>query len=98
MTATHAGSLDAAATAAAKRFLVIDDDADLREAEVELFRTDGHEVEGASDGRLGLEAAVGWKPDVILLESALHGAMSAGELVDRLRADPRTAAIPVILI
>jgi CheY-like chemotaxis protein len=91
----RANLLDAAA---AKRVLVVDDDADLRETEVGLIRAEGREATGAEDARLGLEVARGWQPDVILLESALHGAMSAAELAEALEADPRTAAIPVILI
>ncbi len=98
MTANLAGSFDAAHARAAKRVLVIDDDEELRETEVELIRGEGREVAEAEDARLGLEVARVWKPDVILLESALHGAMSAPELVEALGTDPRTAAIPVILI
>ena len=87
--------LDAAVT---KRVLIVDDDEELRETEVDLIRAEGREATGAEDARLGLEVARGWKPDVILLDSALQGAMSAQELAEALGADPQTSAIPVILI
>jgi CheY-like chemotaxis protein len=51
----------------------------------------------AVHGRLGLELALVHQPDLILLDRHLPD-MPGEEVLDRLRADPRTAGIPVIVI
>jgi signal transduction histidine kinase/CHASE3 domain sensor protein len=51
----------------------------------------------AVQGRLGLELAVVHHPDLILLDRHLPD-MTGEEVLDQLRADPRTAGIPVIVI
>ena len=51
----------------------------------------------ALKGSLGLELAVQHQPDLVLLDSHLPDL--PGQLVlQRLRADPRTAAIPVVVV
>jgi signal transduction histidine kinase/CHASE3 domain sensor protein/ActR/RegA family two-component response regulator len=51
----------------------------------------------AVQGRLGLQLASIHQPDLILLDRHLPD-MRGDELLDRLRTDPRTAGIPVIVI
>jgi len=51
----------------------------------------------AVQGRLGLELAFVHQPDLILLDRHLPD-MPGEEVLDQLRADPRTAGIPVIVI
>jgi signal transduction histidine kinase/CHASE3 domain sensor protein len=64
----------------------------------ELLRRAGAPVPlSAVQGRLGLELALVHQPDLILLDRHLPD-MPGEEVLDRLRADPRTAGIPVIVI
>jgi hypothetical protein len=51
----------------------------------------------AQTGQLGLQLAREHHPDVILLDRHLPDQLG-GEVLDQLRADPRTADIPVIMI
>lgn len=66
-------SADPAAIGAdtARRFLVVDDEADVRESLVTLLRLHGHEVEAAHDGLEAVESAARFRPDVILLDIGL---------------------------
>jgi signal transduction histidine kinase/ActR/RegA family two-component response regulator len=51
----------------------------------------------ATDGRAGVEVARRYQPDVILMDNNMP-VMGGMEALDRLRADPSTAAIPVIAV
>jgi signal transduction histidine kinase len=78
------------------RVLVIDDNADLREYIGSLLAP-GYEVSSTNDGLKGLAAARTDLPDIIVSDVMMPG-LSGIELVRELRADPRTASIPVILL
>jgi diguanylate cyclase (GGDEF)-like protein len=79
------------------RILVVDDDPDIaRFIEVNL-RTQGHEVEMASDGVEALERAVDWRPDLALID-VMMPRMDGFEVVERIRANPRTANMSIILL
>jgi CheY-like chemotaxis protein len=73
------------AAAARRRVLVVEDNADAREALCTALRLDGHEVHEAADGPAGLEAAVRLSPDVALLDVGLPG-LDGYELAQRIRA------------
>lgn len=62
------------------------------------FLTDrGHKVRPAINGEIGLKAASKAPPDVILLDIQMPG-LNGFEVCQRLKADPATAAVPVIFI
>ncbi len=62
-----------------------------------VLRTKGHDALDADDGLTGLKIAREQKPDIII--SDIHmGNMSGWELLDALRKEPETAAIPFILM
>jgi CheY-like chemotaxis protein len=76
--------------------LIIDDD----EAARYVIRRSVREpmqFEEASDGASGLAAAARLAPGVIFLDLAMPG-MTGDEVLERLAADPRTSAIPVIVV
>ena len=81
-----------------RRVLVVDDEEHIREiAAVSLELTAGWEVRQARSGTEGIEAAIRWAPDAILLDVMmpdLDGAAAFG----RLQADDRTARIPVVFL
>jgi PAS domain S-box-containing protein len=68
-----------------RRVLVIDDNVDAAESLALLLRVSGHEVRTAHDGPAGLEAALAFRPEVVLLDIGLPG-MNGYEVARRLRA------------
>ena len=80
-----------------KRVLVIDDEATVRTLVALSIEGPDCKVEAFSDGRDALEALGGDYPDLILLDLGLPG-MTGDEVLRRLRADRKTASIPVVLL
>jgi diguanylate cyclase (GGDEF)-like protein len=81
----------------AERILVVDDDPDIaRFIEVNL-RTQGYEVGMASDGVEALERATADRPDLALID-VMMPRMDGFEVVERLRANPRTSNMSIILL
>ena len=79
------------------RLLVVDDDPDIaRFIEVNL-RTHGFEVHLASDGVEALERAQEIRPDLVLVD-VMMPRMDGFQVVDHLRADPRTANTSIIML
>ncbi len=77
--------------------LVADDDRDIvRFLEVNLV-IEGIEVVTAHDGRDALAKALELRPNLILLDVMMPG-MDGYEVCAKLRADPRGANIPVIML
>ena len=74
--------------------LVIEDDRATATYICDALELEGYTVRGAVDGA-GLEAACKDHPGVILLDINMQG-MDGVEVSQRLRADPATAAIPII--
>jgi CheY-like chemotaxis protein len=80
-----------------KRVLVIDDEQTVRSLVSLSLEGPDCKVEAFCDGRDALEALTAEKPDLILLDIGLPG-MPGDEVLRRLRADHRTASIPVVLL
>ncbi len=81
-----------------RRVLLVDDEELIREvATVSLAKVGGWEVLTASSGEEGLGKAAAEQPDAILLDVMMPGLDGPGTLA-RLRADPATAAIPVVFL
>ena len=81
----------------AARVLVADDNADMRDYLTRLLRSAGHRVEGVTDGQAALEAARAHQPDLIVSD-VMMPRLDGLQLVAALRADPRTAGTPVLLL
>ena len=79
------------------RILVIDDEEDLVELVRYNLEQEGFQVKSASDGESGLAVARQELPDLILIDLMLPG-MDGLELCRSLRAENRTASIPVIML
>ena len=80
------------------RILIVDDDIAVRLRVRDLLEKPGScEVLEASDGFDGLELAAEHRPDVILLDLMMPG-LSGLDVCTRLRADPRTREIPIIIL
>ena len=68
----------------ARRVLVVDDNVDAATMLAALIRQLGHEVQIVHDGSAALEAAEGYRPEVILLDIGMPG-MNGFEVARRLR-------------
>lgn len=79
------------------KILIADDDVIL--TEMLRFRLEGsrHEVITASDGREALTKANEEHPDLIILDSMMP-VIAGPEALAMLRADPRTAATPIVML
>jgi len=80
------------------RILIIEDDSDIAlSLKYNLERDGGYAVAVAHDGIGGLREARASAPDLVILDLALPG-LDGIELCRRLRAEPGTASIPVIML
>ncbi|KQW03230.1 SpoIIE family protein phosphatase [Streptomyces sp. Root369] len=78
------------------RLLVVDDNADMRAYLTQLLQPD-YDVLLAADGRAALEMAQA-QPVEMVLSDVMMPRMDGFELVRALRADPRTARLPIVLL
>lgn len=77
--------------------LVVDDEPDILSVLVYHLSRDGYRVNTAVNGHGALAAAHADRPDLVILDLTLPG-MDGYEVLRRLRREPRTAMIPVILL
>jgi len=77
--------------------LVIDDDPATREAAVAEFLGADVPARGVGDGGAAIQAIAEDKPDVIALELALKGSMSATDVINQIKATMEWVDIPIIL-
>lgn len=75
--------------------LIIDDNDLNRDMLGRRFERRGFEVVDAADGETGLDLAWQIEPDLILMDMSMPG-LDGWETSSRLKADPRTMAIPII--
>ncbi|BBC28967.1 Histidine kinase [Streptomyces graminofaciens] len=78
------------------RLLVVDDNADMRAYLTRLLQPE-YEVLLAADGRAALETVLA-QPVELVLSDVMMPRMDGFELVRALRADPRTARLPIVLL
>ena len=76
--------------------LVIDDEPERTEQIADWFGTMQYEVIRAHSGQEGLERARDLQPDIIILDIRMPG-MDGHEVLLRLRRDPDTEGIPVVI-
>jgi CheY-like chemotaxis protein len=79
------------------RVLVVEDDPGVAQMLDDLLSDAGYCVLLADDGQAGFAQAVREQPSVVLSDFMLPG-MDGGQLIGKLRMDPRTRAIPVVLM
>jgi CheY-like chemotaxis protein len=79
------------------RVLLVDDYPDAREMYSEYLKFTGFDVVEAANGIEALQRAVDMGPDIILMDLSLP-VMDGWEATRRLKADARTADIPVVAL
>jgi len=80
-----------------RRVLVVEDSAVIRRLIDVCLRPANVEVVMREDGPGALEAAVSEAPDLVVLDIGLPE-MDGWEVLDRLRSDPRTDSLPVLVL
>jgi len=81
-----------------KKILIIDEDSSLFKIYNEMFSLDEIEVVGAKSGQEGLALVQSEKPDLIMLDIMLPGGMNGFDVLEKLKADPLTEKIPVVVL
>jgi DNA-binding response OmpR family regulator len=95
--AAAATSGPAAAARGRKTVLVVDDERDIAEMICYNLERNGFSAVAAHDGNQALELATKDRPDLIILDIMMPG-MDGTEVTRRLKADPRTASIPLVML
>lgn len=80
-----------------KKILIVEDEESLLKLESILLISKGFEVKGVANGRAALEAVAADRPDLILLDIMLPE-IDGFEVCERLKSDPDTRHIPVIML
>lgn len=97
-TVAQAAERVAKATAEGKVFiLVIEDDKFLRELLVRKLSSEGFDVQNAIDAEAAFTILEERKPRVILCDLILPG-IDGFEILRRIKADPKTADVPVVIL
>lgn len=78
------------------KILIIEDEPGFRRTYTDMFTHFGHTVLQAEDGEEGVRLAKTKRPDLILLDLVLPK-LSGYEVLAKVRQDPETRAIPVII-
>jgi CheY-like chemotaxis protein len=80
------------------RILIVDDESSMRFLLRLAFEMEGHEVQEAPNGLAAIHAVEqGRAPDLVATDFMMP-LMNGGELIARLRANPETTDVPVILV
>jgi DNA-binding response OmpR family regulator len=79
------------------RVLIVDDERTLARVIGIRFEAAGFEIDTAFSGESGIEAAINRPPAAIVLDVRMPD-LTGFEVLDRLRADPRTASVPVVFL
>jgi len=79
------------------QILVVEDNPMNMELAVDILETYGYEITPAEDGFKALERVKDTKFDLILLDMQLPG-MDGPEVLEKLKADPATSAVPVVAL
>ncbi|OXM54577.1 histidine kinase [Amycolatopsis thailandensis] len=79
------------------RVVIADDNADMREYLTRLLAASGYVVEAVTDGDAAIDAIRSEAPDLVISDVMMPGLDGLG-LVERLRSEPRTATVPVLLL
>jgi diguanylate cyclase (GGDEF)-like protein len=77
--------------------LVVDDDEQVLRLVKRVLERAGFECIAVSDGRAAHDAAVEWRPDIILLD-LMVGDVTGDQIMAQLREDFRTRLIPVVFL
>jgi DNA-binding response OmpR family regulator len=80
------------------KILVCEDQDSIRRMIEALVQARGYDVVAVANGVKAVDVALTSRPDVVLLDLMLPGGYDGFEVCRRLRADPSTHGVPVVII
>jgi two-component system, cell cycle response regulator DivK len=81
----------------AKRILVVEDNDLNRKLFCDVLQNHGYAVEPVADGRVALDRARGFSPDLIIMDIQLPN-VSGLDLIEAAKQDPALRKIPVLAV
>jgi len=79
------------------RVLIVEDEPDIRALVVHHLKREGYQVSAASSGEEALRQVQAAPPDLVILDLMMP-AMDGLEVCRRLRQDPATASLPIVML
>jgi len=79
------------------RVLVVDDDPDMASVLARMIQSEGMRADTVLDGDAALTHAIASPPDLVLLDVMLPG-IDGFAVCERLKRDPATAMVPIVLV
>lgn len=79
------------------KILIVEDDPLMSRMYQKIFTFEGYDVETAADGEEGLLKVKSVKPTLVLLDIMMPK-LNGLEVLDRLKSDPETKGIPVVML
>jgi CheY-like chemotaxis protein len=80
------------------RILIVDDESSMRFLLRMTFESAGHEVDEAPNGLVAIRQIEGGRTPDLVATDFMMPLLNGGELIGRLRANPATAHVPIILV
>jgi len=80
------------------RILVVEDQDSIRRMIEALVQARGYDVTAVASGTKAIDVAMTQPPDLVLLDLMLPGQYDGFEVCRRLRGDPSTSKVPVVVI
>jgi two-component system phosphate regulon response regulator PhoB len=97
MVMTSPKSLNTKGLGKNRLILIVEDERDLAELIAMNLEKDGFRISWAGDGRSALRKVAEERPDLVLLDLMLPE-LGGTEVASRIRTDPSTAGIPIIML
>lgn len=81
-----------------KKILVVDDQADIRKLIRMTLEFEAFEIHEAADGQAALQQVQSLRPDLVLLDVMMPGALDGFEVCRAIKTDPAHRGTPVVLL
>ena len=79
------------------RILYVEDAAVIRDTIARLLELSGYEVGYAKNGKEGVEMALSWKPDIVLMDLRMP-VMDGYKAINEIKLNPKTRHLPVFVV
>src|SRR6478609_7332899 len=80
------------------RILVVEDQDSIRRMIEALVQARGYQVTAVSSGAKAIDVALTDRPDIVLLDLNLPGQYDGFDVCQRIRTEPTTQTVPVVII